>query len=201
MLLKIYPENPREDYIRTIVKTLNNNGVIIYPTDTVYALGCAIDKHKAIDKLIKIKNNKKKITNFSFIFESISQIAEFTTPIQNNIFKALKKHLPGPFTFILPCNSNIPKLFRKKKSTIGVRIPDNNIANAIIKELGRPMLTTSIHSDDITEYTSNPELLHAKYENIVDIIIDGGIGGIEPSTIIDATQGELNIIRQGKGVL
>ncbi|MEA3505263.1 MAG: L-threonylcarbamoyladenylate synthase [Bacteroidota bacterium] len=202
MIIKLYPENPREDYIKDIVNKLENNGIIIYPTDTVYAFGCAIDKPKAADRIVRLKGSKKDKLDFSLIFENISQAAEYTKPIDNYVFKAMKNHLPGPFTFLLEANNNNPKIFRKKKKTVGVRIPDNGITAAIVKELGRPLLTTSIHDDDdIIEYTSNPELLYEKYRNIVDIVVDGGIGGNEPSTIIDTTQGELEIVRQGKGIL
>ncbi len=202
MLLKIYPENPNIRHIKTIVECLNDGGIIIYPTDTIYALGCNMSKSKALERIIQIKGIKKKITNLSFICNDLSQLSDYTKPISNPVYKLMRKTLPGPFTFILEANNKVSKLIKTKKKTVGIRIPDNNIVYEIIKELGNPILSTSIHDENkIIEYPTNPELIYEKYKNIVDIIIDGGFGGNIPSTIIDCTTEECIILRQGKGVL
>ena len=202
MLLKIHPDNPSLRHIRMVVECLNNGGIIIYPTDTVYGLGCDIYKSKAIDKIARIKGIKKEKANFSFICHDLSQLSEFTKPISNDVFRLMKNNLPGPYTFILKATNKVPKLFQSKKKTVGIRIPDNNIINKIVKELGNPVMSTSIHDEDeIIEYTTDPELIHEKYINLVDIVIDGGYGDNEPSTILDCTSDEITIIREGKGVL
>ena len=202
MLLKIHPDNPSLRHIRMVVECLNDGGIIIYPTDTVYGLGCDIYKSKAIDKVARIKGIKKEKANFSFICHDLSQLSEFTKPISNDVFRLMKNNLPGPYTFILKATNKVPKLFQSKKKTVGIRIPDNNIINKIVKELGNPVMSTSIHDEDeIIEYTTDPELIHEKYINLVDIVIDGGYGDNEPSTILDCTSDEITIIREGKGVL
>jgi tRNA threonylcarbamoyl adenosine modification protein (Sua5/YciO/YrdC/YwlC family) len=202
MLLKIYPENPGERQIRTVVECLNDGGIIIYPTDTVYGMGCDIFKSKAIERIAQIKGIKAEKANFSFICNDLSQLADYTRPIGNDVFKLMKKNLPGPFTFILNASNNVPKYIQSKKKTVGIRIPDNNIPLEIVRELGHPIMSTSIHDDDeILEYTTDPELIYEKYKNLVDIVIDGGYGDNEPSTIIDCTDYEPVIIREGKGIL
>lgn len=202
MLLKIYPENPGERQIRTVVECLNDGGIIIYPTDTVYGLGCDIFKSKAIERIAQIKGIKAEKANFSFICNDLSQLADYTKPIGNDVFKLMKKNLPGPFTFILNASNSVPKYIQSKKKTVGIRIPDNNIPLEIVRELGHPIMSTSIHDDDeILEYTTDPELIYEKYKNLVDIVIDGGYGDNEPSTIIDCTDYEPVIIREGKGIL
>ncbi len=202
MLLKIHPDNPDFRQIKMVVECLNNGGTIIYPTDTVYGLGCDIYKSKAVDKIAIIKGIKKQKANFSFICHDLSQLSEFTKPISNNVFRLMKKSLPGPYTFILKATNKVPKLFQSKKKTVGIRVPDNNIINYIVKELGNPVMSTSIHDDDdIIEYTTDPELIYEKYKNLVDIVIDGGFGDNEPSTILDCTTDEITIIREGKGVI
>ncbi len=202
MLLKIYPENPAPRQIKMVIDCLNDGGLVIFPTDTVYGLGCSIHHSKAVERIAQIKGIKKEKANFSFIFNNLSLLSEFTKPIDNDVFKMMKRNLPGPFTFILEANGNIPKLFQSKKKTIGIRIPDDVIIQTIVTELGHPVMTTSILDDDqILEYTTDPEIIYEKFKDKVDIIIDAGFGGNEPSTIVDCTTGEAVILRQGKGWL
>ena len=202
MLLKLYEENPSEKHMQRIVEALENDGVIIYPTDTVYAFGCAIDSQKAAERIVNIKGGKKKRDDFSIIFENISQIADYTKPIPNDIFKIMKDNLPGPYTFLLEANHKVPKLYKNKKKIVGARIPANNIPIKIVEQLGKPMLTTSVHDEDsILEYTTDPGLIHDRYHNDVDYIVDGGPGDNEASTVVDCRDGAIDIIRQGKGDL
>lgn len=201
MLIKIYPENPNSKDIRQVVDLLRDGGIIIYPTDTVYGMGCDITNSRAVEKVARYRNVKIEKSNFSFICSDMSQLAEFTKPISNSVFKLLKYYLPGPFTFILSANSNVPKYFKGKKKTVGIRIPDNSIILDIVKELGNPIMSTSIHDDDeIVEYSTDPELIHEKFREMVDLVIDGGYGDNVPSTIIDCTEEIPVIIRQGKGI-
>ncbi|MFA8298602.1 MAG: L-threonylcarbamoyladenylate synthase [Hyphomicrobiales bacterium] len=200
MLLKIHPETPDPRHLKTVVECLLDGGVVILPTDTIYAATCNIKKSKAVDKIAKLKGVKKEKANFSFLFSDLSQLSDYTRPISNDVYKLMKKCLPGPYTFILDANNNIPKIFQSKKKTIGIRIPDNNIALNIIKELGNPIMSTSIRNeDDILEYITDPELIYEKYENFADIIVHGGYGDNLASTIIDCTNHEIQLIREGKG--
>jgi len=200
MLIKIYPENPNERAIDQVVEVLRKGGLIIYPTDTIYGLGCDITNPKAIEKICRIRGIKPEKANFSFICHDLSHIADFIKPIDNTTFRVLKKALPGPFTFIFNANNNVPKLLSSNKKTVGIRVPNNNIARCIVKELGNPILSTSIKDDDeLIEYSTDPELIHEKYQDLVDLVIDGGYGGNEASTVIDCTNGEFEIIREGKG--
>ncbi len=202
MLIRIYPENPAPRHIKQVVDILKNGGVIIYPSDTVYGLGCDIFNSKAVERIAKIKGLKAEKANFSFVCHDLSHISEFTRHFDDRIFKMMKKYLPGPFTFILPANNNIPKLFKNKKKTVGIRIPNNAIPLEIVKELGNPILTTSIHDiDTIIDYTTDPELIHENFGHLVDAVIDGGFGNNKPSTIIDCTTETIQVIRQGLGVL
>jgi len=202
MLLRIHPENPSERQIRLVTECLSDGGIIIYPTDTVYGIGCDIFKSKAIERIAAIKGIKPEKARFSFICYSLSQLSDFCLPINNSIFKMMKANLPGPFTFILEANNNVPKLIQSKKKTVGIRIPDNPIPIEIVKALEHPIMSASIHDEDeIIEYTSDPELIYEKYQDVVDLVIDGGYGGNEVSTIIDCTSGYPEMIRQGKGVL
>jgi tRNA threonylcarbamoyl adenosine modification protein (Sua5/YciO/YrdC/YwlC family) len=202
MLIRLYDENPKLSYILRIVEILRNDGVIIFPTDTIYGIGCDITKPKAVERVARIKNIKPEKADFSFLFYDLSHISDYCKPIPNSIFKLMKKNLPGPFTFILNANSNIPKIFRSSKKSIGIRVPDNNIIREIIRELGNPILSTSVHDDDqILEYTTDPELIHEKFGEQVDLVIDGGYGGNKPSTVLDCTSGEPILIREGKGIL
>jgi len=202
MLLKIHPENPSPRQIKTVVECLNDDGVIIFPTDTIYAMGCDIFRSRAIDRVSKIKGIKKDKANFSFLCHDLSHLSDYTKPLNNDIFKLMKSTLPGPFTFILEANNSVPKILHRKKRTVGIRIPANNIPTEIIKELGNPIMSTSIRDEDeIIEYTTDPELIYEKFKDLVDIVIDGGFGDNEPSTIIDCTGEEIEIIREGKGKL
>jgi len=200
MLVKIYPENPNDKEIKKIVEILRKGGIVIYPTDTIYGIGCDINNAKAVEKVARIKGINLKKANLSFICYDLSHISDYTKPLNNHVFKLMKKHLPGPFTFILPANSNVPKLFKNNKKTIGIRVPDNNIIRELVKELGNPILSTSVRdADDIIEYTTDPELIYEKFADQVDVVIDGGYGDNEASTIIDCTTDDLEITRQGKG--
>lgn len=202
MLIKIYPENPNPRQIQKVVETLEKGGVIIYPTDTVYGLGCDIFDQKAVERIARIKGLKTSEANFSIIVHDFSHLSDFTRHVDNTTFKLLKKNLPGPFTFILNASSSLPKLFKNKKKTVGIRIPDNPIILEIVRQLGRPILTTSVLDDDeLLEYTTDPELIHEKFAEQVDLVIDGGYGDNIPSTIVDCTAEEPIILRQGKGEL
>ena len=202
MLIKIYPENPNPKAIDQVVEVLKKGGLIIYPTDTVYGLGCDITNQKAIERICKLRGIKPEKANFSFICSDLRHISDYIKPIDNTVFRVLKKALPGPFTFIFNANNNVPKLLSSNKKTVGIRVPDNAIAREIVLQLGNPILSTSIHDDDeVIEYSTDPELIHEKYEDKVDLIVDGGYGDNEPSTVVDCTSGEFEIIRQGKGDL
>jgi len=202
MLIKIYPENPNPRDIKTVIECLNDGGIIIYPTDTVYGMGCDIFKNKTVERIADIKGIKVEKANFSFICFDLSHLSDFTKPINNSTYKLMKRALPGPFTFILDANNNVPKLFQSKKKTVGIRIPDNDIIRLIVQELGHPIMSTSIYDeDDVIEYTTDPELIYEKYGNIVDIIIDGGYGDNEPSTVVNCINEEFSVFRQGKGIL
>ena len=197
--IKIYPENPNEKEIDKVVKVLREGGLVIFPTDTVYGLGCDISNSKALERIAKIKGIKLDKANFSFVCYDLSNISNYVKQIDTSIFKILKKALPGPYTFILPGNNELPKEFKKKK-TVGIRVPDNNIAREIVRKLGNPIVSTSIYDEDeILEYTTDPELIFEKWQNIVDIVIDGGYGNNEASTVIDLSGEEPEIIRAGKG--
>ncbi|OFX58349.1 MAG: threonylcarbamoyl-AMP synthase [Bacteroidetes bacterium GWA2_30_7] len=202
MLIKIHPDNPSEREINKIVDLLKRGGIIIYPTDTVYGLGCDINNPKAVEQIARIKGIKLEKANFSFICYDLSHLSDFTKPLNNETFKLMKRNLPGPFTFILEANNNVPKLFKSKKKTVGIRIPSHNIPRQIVNALGNPIMSTSIHdTDDIIEFTTDPELIHERYENLVDAVIDGGYGNNVPSTVVDCTGNRFEIIRQGIGEL
>jgi tRNA threonylcarbamoyl adenosine modification protein (Sua5/YciO/YrdC/YwlC family) len=199
--IKLYEENPSPSQIKKIVEVLRNGGVIIYPTDTVYGMGCDITNTRALERVAQIKGIKLDKANFSFICEDLSNLSDYARQIDSATFKVLKRALPGPYTFILQGNNNLPTVFKKKK-TVGIRIPDNAIARAIVRELGNPIISTSIYDEDeVIEYTTDPELILEKWDKLVDIVIDGGYGGNIPSTIIDLTSGEPVLIREGKGNL
>jgi tRNA threonylcarbamoyl adenosine modification protein (Sua5/YciO/YrdC/YwlC family) len=198
-LLKIYPENPNPKAIEKVVETLKKGGLIIYPTDTIYGLGCDITNVKALERIAKIKGVKLERSNFSFICHDLSNLSDYVTQIETPIFKLLKRTLPGPYTFILPGANSLPHPFKKKK-TVGIRIPDNSIALEIVKTLGNPIVSTSIHDDDaILEYTTDPELIFEKWGSKVDMVIDGGYGDNQPSTVVEVKGTEISIIREGKG--
>ena len=202
MLLKIYPENPNARHLRKVADVLEAGGIIIYPTDTIYAMGCDVKANKTIEKIADLKGTNPQNPDMSIIFHDMSQLSEYTVIKDNNIFKMLKRNLPGPFTFIVQANNQIPKLFKNKKKTVGIRIPDNNIILELVKEFGRPIITTSIHDqDEVAEYITDPELIYEKYRDFADVVIDGGYGKNEASTIVDCTTGEIVILRQGLGIL
>ena len=201
MLIKIYHQNPNPREVSRVVGVLRSGGIIIYPTDTVYGLGCDITNQKAVEKIIRLKGIKAKDAHFSFICSDLSHIADFAK-VSNPIFKLMKKNTPGPFTFILPGLNKVPDYFISKRKTVGIRIPNNSIPIEIVKELGNPIMTTSIKDDDeVVEYTTDPELIHERYQEIVDIVIDGGYGDNIPSTVVDCTTDEPEILREGKGEL
>ena len=198
LFLKMHSDNPSERHIRQIVDILKDGGVIIYPTDTVYGIGCDITKPRAIERIAQLKGIKPEKANFSFIVYDLSHLSDYVKPIDNHIFKIMKKNLPGPFTFILEANNNVPKLLKSNRKTVGIRIPDNNIIRNIVKTLENPILTTSLKDNDqILEYTTDPELIYEDYAKLVDAIIDGGFGNNVPSTIIDCTTKDLEIVRMG----
>ncbi len=198
MLLHIHPKDPQPRLIRQVVESLQKGGIIIYPTDTVYGLGCDILQQKAIERICKIKQVDPKKAQLSFICNDLSHLSEYAKPIPNPTYRLLKELLPGPYTFILPASKLVPKILQSKKDTIGLRIPDNTIAQAIIKELGRPILSASLPGTMVEDYT-DPEVMHQNFPHEVDYIIDGGIGGMIPSTILDCTGDEPELMRQGLG--
>lgn len=202
MLLRIYHENPSIERIRKVAGILEAGGIVIYPTDTVYAMGCDIRANKSIEKIARLKGLNPQNPDMSLIFSDMSQLSEFTVIRDNTLFKLLKRNLPGPFTFIVPANNQIPKLFKNKKKTVGIRIPNSPIVIDLVRELGRPLITTSIHDpDEVIEYTTDPELIFEKYKGFADVVINGGFGRNEASTIVDCTGDEPVILRQGLGTL
>jgi tRNA threonylcarbamoyl adenosine modification protein (Sua5/YciO/YrdC/YwlC family) len=200
MLLKIHPDNPSERQLKIVVDCLRQGGVIIYPTDTVYGLGCDIRQIKAVDRVAQIKGIKREKANFSIICSSLSELSNYSKPILNHTYKVMRRALPGPFTFILNANNEVPHFFQSRKKTVGIRIPDHNVPIRIVELLGNPIMTTSIHSDDeIIDYQTNPELIYEKFHKLVDIVIDSGHCGNIPSTMIDCTGEEMVVVREGKG--
>lgn len=201
MLLKIYEENPNPREVAKVIHTLQDGGLIIYPTDTVYAIGCDALNVRAVEKICQIKGVNPQKSNLSIICYDLSNLSEYAK-VNNAAFKLMKKNLPGPFTFILPTSNELPKIYKNRKE-VGIRVPDNNIVRTIVQELGNPLLTMSVHDDDdeILEYSTDPELIAEKYNGRVDLVIDGGYGGLEPSTVVDCTTDEFEIVRQGKGQL
>ncbi|MBN8786139.1 MAG: threonylcarbamoyl-AMP synthase [Terrimonas sp.] len=198
MLLHLHPVDPQPRQIKTIVECLQSGGIIIYPTDTIYGLGCDIFQHKAIERIARIKNINPDKANFSFVCYDLSDLSTYTKSISTSLYRLLKNHLPGPYTFILPSSKEVPKILKSKKNTVGIRVPDNTIARTIVKELGHPILSTTLPGEMVEEYT-DPELMEANFNKLVDIVIDGGIGGMTPSTIIDCTGDEPILTRKGLG--
>src|SRR5690554_260878 len=199
--IRIYEENPNPKAVKRVVEALRDGGLVIYPTDTVYGLGCDITNTGALERIAQIRGVKLEKANFSFICEDLSNLSDYVRQIDTPIFKILKRSLPGPYTFILPGNNNLPTVFKKKK-TVGIRVPDNAIARAIVHELGNPIISTSIKDDDeVIEYTTDPELILEKWDKRVDLVIDGGYGGNVASTVIDLTGSDPVVIREGKGSL
>jgi len=200
LFIKIYPENPDPRKISQVLEVLRRGGVIIYPTDTIYGMGCDIFNQKAIERIGLIKGVKPKKEHFSFICYDLSNISEYTRSLSTPVFKMMKKALPGPFTFILAANNKVPKLLNSKKKTVGIRVPDHNIPRLLVKEFGQPILTTSIRDeDDVIEYSTDPELIYEKYKDLVDIVIDGGYGNNVASTVIDCSGEQIEVLREGLG--
>lgn len=201
-LIKIYPENPNPKAISKVTEVLENGGVIIYPTDTVYSFGCDITKPKALERVARLKETKIEKANFSIIFSDLSHLSEYTKQVDTPTYKLLNRALPGPYTFVLQASNAVPKIFKNKKKTIGIRIPDNNIPREIVKALGNPIIATSVHDEDeIIDYTTDPELILEKYNKLVDLVIDGGMGDNDASTVIDLSGSAPEVIREGKGDL
>ena len=198
MLLHVHPQNPQPRQIKTIVECLLSGGVIIYPTDTIYGLGCDIFQHKAIERICRIKQVDPAKAQLSFICSDLSDLSKYTKTTSTPLYRMLKRHLPGPYTFILPASKEVPKILKSRKDTIGLRVPDSIIAQTMIRELGHPLLSASLPGEMVEEYT-DPELIYDKFKNLVDIVVDGDIGGMIPSTIIDCTTDEWTVIRQGLG--
>lgn len=200
MLIRIYPENPNPREISKAVGVLKDGGLVIYPTDTVYAIGCDALNVKAVERICQLKGVNPQKSNLSIICYDLSNISEYAQ-VSNAAFKVLKKNLPGPFTFILPTSNRLPKIYKNKKE-VGIRVPDNNIIRTLVKELGNPILTMSVRDEDeVMEYTTDPELIHEKFADKVSMVIDGGYGGYEASTVVNCTEDEFGIVRQGKGEL
>ena len=200
-IIKIYPDNPQDSAINDVVKTLNNGGLIIYPSDTVYALGCNIFDIRAMEKLAQLKKVKLEKAHFSIICNDLSHLSEFTRPVNTAVFRYLKNNVPGPFTFILEASKSLPLAYKGKK-TVGIRVPDHPVPHLIVERLGHPIASTSIKDDDeVIEYSTDPELIAEKYDHLVDIVIDSGYGDNVASTVVDLTSGEPEILRQGKGIV
>ena len=198
MLIQIHPENPQPRLIKQVIECLKDGGVIVYPTDTIYGLGCDIMQHKAIDRICTIKNINPQKSQLSFICKDLSNLSDYTKSIDTPLYRMLKNYLPGPYTFILPASKLVPKILQSKKSTIGLRIPDNFICQEILASLGNPILSTSLPGEMVEDYT-DPEIIYSRFENLVDFVIDGGTGGMIPSTIVDCTTDEWAVTRQGLG--
>lgn len=198
MLLRIHPKDPQERLIKQVAETLRNGGIIVYPTDTIYGLGCDIYQTKAIEQICRIKQIDPKKAQLSFVCCDLSHLSDFARQISNTTYRVLKEHLPGPYTFILPASKQVPKILQSKKDTIGLRVPDNKITHELVKELGHPILSTTLPGDFVEDYT-DPEIIYEKYKNLVDIVVDGGIGDSEPSTIINCVDDAYEVIRMGAG--
>jgi tRNA threonylcarbamoyl adenosine modification protein (Sua5/YciO/YrdC/YwlC family) len=199
MLLQIHPDNPQPRLIKQLAECMLDGGIIIYPTDTIYGIGCSINQPKAIEKICRIKNVDPAKAQLSFICKDLSHLSDYTKSIDTPLYRILKSHLPGPFTFILPASKQVPKILLNKKSTIGLRIPDNNICRDLGDALGHPILSASLPGDMVEEYT-DPEIIFENFKDKVDFVIDGGIGGMQPSTIVDCTTDNWEVLRQGLGV-
>lgn len=198
MLLHIHPVDPQPRQIKTVVECLQKGGIIIYPTDTIYGLGCDIFQHKAIERIARIKHIDPQKTNFSFVCYDLSDLSIYTKSIDTPLYRLLKTYLPGPYTFILPSSKEVPKILKSKKNTVGIRVPENKIARMIVKELGHPILSTTLPGEMVEEYT-DPEIMEENFNKLVDIVVDAGIGGLTPSTVIDCTAQEPVLVRKGLG--
>lgn len=198
MLIHMHPDSPQPRLLKQVADCLRSGGVIIYPTDTIYGLGCDIAQQKAVERICKIKKVDPQKAQLSFVCYDLSQLSLYAKQLSTSVYRALKRHLPGPYTFVLEASKQVPKLLKSKRDTVGIRVPDNTIARSIVQELGNPILSASLPGENVEDYT-DPEIIHDQFENIVDLVIDGGIGSIQPSTIIDYTSGAAAVIRQGAG--
>jgi tRNA threonylcarbamoyl adenosine modification protein (Sua5/YciO/YrdC/YwlC family) len=198
MLIHVHPDNPQDRLIKQVTDVLRNGGVIIYPTDTIYGLGCDITQQKAVERICRIKGVDPQKANLSFVCYDLSDLSHYAKQLETSVYRTLKQYLPGPYTFILEASRQVPKILKTKRDTVGIRVPDNNIARGIVKSLGNPILSASLPGEYVEEYT-DPELIHDKFEKQVDIVIDGGIGGMVPSTIISFVTGEAEVVREGAG--
>lgn len=202
MLLGLNTTNPQLRLINTAVEIVNKGGIIIFPTDSVYALGCSAFNNKAIERVCRILGKKPEKANLSLICKDLSNLSEFTTPINTSTFKIMRRALPGPYTFILKANNSVPKIFKSNKKTVGIRVPDNSICQALLEQLDFPLVSASVHSEDeILDYITEPDEIYDKYKKLIDVMLDGGVGDNQPSTVVDCTDNEPTIIRQGKGIL
>jgi tRNA threonylcarbamoyl adenosine modification protein (Sua5/YciO/YrdC/YwlC family) len=199
MLIRVHPENPQERLIRQVVGILKKGGIIIYPTDTIYGLGCDIYQHKAIERICRIKNVEPQKANLSFVCYDLSDLSHYARQLGTPVYRTLKQYLPGPYTFILEASKEVPKILKTKKDTVGIRVPDNTIARCIVKELGNPILSATLPGEYVEDFT-DPEIINDKFEKLVDMVIDGGVGGMTPSTIVDFTKAEPEVVRQGAGI-
>lgn len=200
MLLRIHPDDPQPRHIQMVVDCLRKGGVIIYPTDTVYGIGCDINSRKAVERVCQIRGIKPEKATFSFICSDLSNISEYCAQVDNTVFKLMKRVLPGPYTFILGANSKVPKILHSKRHTVGIRIPNHRIPMAIVGALGNPIMSASVHDEDaLIEYSTDPELIHERFGDMVDIVIDGGYGGLEASTVLNCADDDIEVIREGKG--
>src|ERR1044072_8318191 len=199
MLLKLHPQNPNPRHLKTIIECLQGGGVIIYPTDTVYGMGCDISQPKAVERICRIKQIDPKKAQFSFICHDLSHLSDYAKSVDTPVFRILKRALPGPYTFILPASRQVPKMLKTKKDTVGIRVPDNNICRTIVQELGNPVMSTSLPIEHYVEEYTDPEIIYEKFGKLVDIVVDGGTGGTTFSTVIDFTGPEPELIREGAG--
>lgn len=201
MFLRIHPDNPQPRKIQQVINILKDGGIIIYPTDTIYGLGCDITNNRAVERICRIKGIKPQKANFSFICSDLSNISNYAKPFSNNVYKSMRRLLPGPYTFILNANNQVPKMLKNKKKTVGIRVPNSPIVKDLVEQLGSPLMSTSIKNtdDDIIEYPTDPEDIWDEYKNLVDVVIDGGFGGNIPSTILDCTSGDTELVREGLG--
>lgn len=200
MLVHIHPDNPDPRKVKQVIECLLGGGVIIYPTDSVYSIGCDLSQLKAVERVARIKGIAMKDANFSLVCRDLSHLSEFCKPIDNSIYKLMRRALPGPYTFILNASGAVPKMFKSKKKTVGIRVPDHPVALALVSALGNPLVSSSVHDDDeILEYTTDPELIHERYAESVDMVVHGGIGNLEASTVFDCTGGVPVLVREGRG--
>jgi len=199
MLIHIHPDNPQPRLLKQVADNLRSGGVIIYPTDTIYGLGCDIAQPKAVERICRIKNVDPQKAQLSFVCYDLSQLSLYAKQLPTSVYRSLKSHLPGPYTFILEASRQVPKIIKSRRDTVGIRVPDNKIARCIVKELGNPILSASLPGENVEDYT-DPEVIYETFKNVVDLVIDGGIGGMQPSTIIDYTSDAPEVVRQGAGV-